>query len=186
MIPRLLRSRRLFVAAGVLLVFGVLLVLAHHRAGVSGSAQPTVHVTSATATTGPTVTPSGPVEPSDEGVASDPSPSPARITASEVDPKAFAIGFFTTYMNTQGKRPDEWRATWRDMVTPELADLLADTDPSMVVSARIHDADVKVIAEGDALVTVTIPVPNEGVATLTLTGGSRQWLVSQLDWEKIR
>jgi hypothetical protein len=181
---RLLRSPRIIITVLAVATFAALTMIAHHSAGANSAAQPLTRTTAGPAQPSAAASPDEQIEPTDEGVATDPSPSPATIVAGDTDPKTFAITFMTRYMNTQGKRPDEWEATWNNMITPELADLLTDVDPSSAPAGRVHDADVKVLLEGDALVSVTVPVPNEGIATLTLTGASRQWLVSQLDWAK--
>jgi hypothetical protein len=115
---------------------------------------------------------------------------PATITNGPADPREAAAEFAATWLNTLGKTPEQWRTTLTSMITPQLADLLANADPATVPAGRVGVVGRPTPA-GDALVQVPVPVVTSGGAssgapvgtlTLTLTGASHRWLVSEIDW----
>lgn len=106
----------------------------------------------------------------------------STITSGERDPRAFAVDFAASWLNTSNKTARQWLDGFADRVTPDLRDLLADVDPLTVPVGRIVDGGVQVLSGGDELLLVRVPLDTGGMVTLTLSGRTHRWLVSEIDW----
>ncbi len=131
---------------------------------------------------------SAPADTGDDG-APDPitSPSPTTGDGLQVAQEA-TVEFLARFLNTAGQSATQWHKSWQDLVTPQLAQLLADVDMTRVPVGRVGQVkSVAAFGTGQAVVTTPIVANtdvNKTVVTVKVTtvyAGDGRWLVSQID-----
>jgi hypothetical protein len=152
------------------------------------SASPPPPASAATSNTGPVAaSTSTPVDTGDDGEAG-PAPSPTGPAGGDVQAAQEAtIEFLARYLNTQGQTPEQWRSSWNDQVTAQLAQLLADADMTRVPVGRVGQVkDATALGTGQVVVTVPVVANSDANTTITtlkvtvVQDGGR-WLASQID-----
>ena len=187
------RQIALLVAALIAAVVTVTALASRHAGGgpvgAPRAASPTVSSSAGYSAASPS--PSRSPRPGDDGTNDDDTPDltvPSyAVTASPTDPREAAVEFLVKWINTEGRTTSEWRAGWHPLVTPDLAALLDEADPSRVPVGRVGAAAAPVPAGDQQVVVVVAIVANTDwnkvitKAKLTLVVVRGRWLVSQLD-----
>lgn len=169
------------------LIFVVRSLTSGHDAGTP-TAAPTAAVSSsptgvaaATPTpVGQSTTPASPAGPPADADNDEPAPATPAASTLLTAAQDQAEQFTARWLNTTNKTPGQWRADLTDLVTPELADQLADADPGTVPVGQIG-APVVAVQTGSGLAQVKVPITTGGTLTLTVTLGTHP-LISDIDW----
>jgi hypothetical protein len=199
MVKALTGRRGLLIAAVIAAAVALAVFTRYGSGGYSGDIPrtgpgrtPVVTASSPTVkTTGHAAPSTIPADDGDDGVAETPAVS-AVITDGPADPGEAAMRFLTTWLNTYGKTPTQWRDSLHSLVTAQLWDLLADADPATVPQGKLVGLPL-VKPGGDLLAVVSVAInrgahadiPN-GTVTVTMTARSHRWLATQLDWTVTR
>ena len=121
------------------------------------------------------------VDPDDEDSVISPEPPPSPSTSpGTARPEAVAYAFAGAWVDHKNISSKAWRNRLVPNSTKELADELADTDPSDVPADRVN-GQPKLTPIGEGLLDAVVET-DSGKLTLRLVAPEGRWLVNGIDW----